>query len=50
VTHRREVPEGISALSRGLVDLALGGQQKFTADLQQGMRATLARLKADAER
>ncbi|UMG94198.1 SRPBCC family protein [Nocardioides sp. TF02-7] len=50
VVHRREAPDGVSALSRGLVGLALGGQDRFTAALQEGMTATLVRLKADAER
>jgi len=50
VTHRRETPDGISALSRGLTKAVLGGQGPFTQELQDGMRETLAKLKADAER
>jgi uncharacterized protein YndB with AHSA1/START domain len=49
VTHRRETPEGISGLSRGLTKVVLGGQEGFTAELAEGMQRTLARLKADAE-
>lgn len=49
VTHRRETPEGISGLSRGLTKAVLGGQDEFCAELQSGMEGTLARLKADAE-
>jgi len=49
VTHRREAPDGISALSRGLVGIALGGQERFTAGLAEGMRRTLERIKAEAE-
>lgn len=50
VTHRRELPHGISGLSRGLTAIGLGGQASFTAELKAGMEQTLQRLKADAER
>ena len=50
VTHRRETPEGISALSTSLTKLAFGGQEPFTTELVEGMHQTLGRLKADAER
>lgn len=50
VVHRRETPQGVSALSNRLVDAVLGGQETFTADLRAGMRQTLARVKAEAER
>ena len=50
VTARREAPHGISDLSVGLTKRALGGVDVFTAELQQGMRETLAKIKADAER
>lgn len=50
VTARREAPQGISDLSVGLTKRALGGVDVFTTELQQGMRQTLARIKADAER
>ncbi|SDS88121.1 Uncharacterized conserved protein YndB, AHSA1/START domain [Nocardioides scoriae] len=50
VTQRREAPKGISDLSVTLTKRVLGGQESFTAELQQGMQQTLARIKADAER
>ncbi|MEX0429600.1 SRPBCC family protein [Nocardioides sp. DS6] len=50
VTHRRETPNGISLLSRSLTKLAFGGQEAFAEEMVEGMRQTLARLKADAER
>jgi len=49
VTHRRETPDGISALSRSLTNAVLGGQEKFTEELRTGMATTLAKLKADLE-
>jgi uncharacterized protein YndB with AHSA1/START domain len=49
VTQRREAPHGISALSHGLTRVALGGQEQFRRELREGMRQTLARIKADAE-
>ena len=50
VVHRREAPQGISDISHRLTDLALGGQEPFTAELREGMRTTLARIKAEVER
>lgn len=50
VTARREAPQGISDLSVTLTKRALGGVDVFTEELQQGLRETLARIKADAER
>ena len=47
LTNRRESPKGISGISLRLTDLVLGGQQDFTAHLEEGMRTTLARIKAD---
>lgn len=49
VTQRRETPDGISSLSLNLTRFVLGGQEKFTAGLNAGMRQTLDRIKADAE-
>ncbi|MFT4085297.1 MAG: SRPBCC family protein [Nocardioides sp.] len=49
VTHRREVPDGTSLLSRGLIKALLGGQERFVAELEAGMNTTLRRLKAEAE-
>lgn len=50
VTHRREVPHGISKLSSVLTQRLLGGQERFTRELEDGMAQTLARVKAEAER
>ena len=50
LTARREAPQGISDLSVGLTKRALGGVDTFTTELEQGLRETLARIKADAER
>jgi hypothetical protein len=50
LTERREAPEGISSLSQRLTKVALGGQQTFTSELRAGMRQTLERVKAEAER
>ena len=50
VTARREAPQGISDLSVGLTKRALGGVDVFTAELQDGLRQTLEKIKADAER
>jgi len=49
VTQRRETPDGIAPISGALVRVALGGQQKFRADLVAGMQETLARMKAELE-
>jgi uncharacterized protein YndB with AHSA1/START domain len=49
ITQRREAPQGISPISHRLTDAVLGGQQQFTAELRDGMRQTLTRIKADAE-
>jgi uncharacterized protein YndB with AHSA1/START domain len=50
LTSRREAPQGISDLSVGLTKRALGGVDVFTEELQHGMRETLGKIKADAER
>jgi uncharacterized protein YndB with AHSA1/START domain len=49
ITQRRELPDGISNLSLGLTKVALGGVDKFTDRLRDGMRLTLERIKAEAE-
>ena len=49
VTHRREAPDGISAVSNWLVKVVLGGQKPFIAELERGMAQTLSRIKAEAE-
>ena len=49
VTQRRELPDGISSISTALVKVGLGGVDKFTDRLRDGMRQTLDRIKAEAE-
>ena len=49
VTHRRETPDGITPISLRLQDTVLGGVDRFTAELRDGMRQTLLRIKAEAE-
>ena len=49
VTARREAPHGISDLSVGLTRRVLGGVDVFTTELQEGLRETLQKIKADAE-
>ncbi len=50
VVQRREVPNGISDISVKLTQVAFGGQDNFAGELRDGMRQTLERLKAEAER
>lgn len=47
--QRRDVPDGISDLSRQLTDAYLGGMDALTGNLRAGMRATLTRIRAAAE-
>lgn len=49
VTQRRETPDGIAPVSGMLVNLALGGQEKFVPALLEGMAQTLERIKAELE-
>ena len=49
LVQRREAPDGLSGVSAGLTKRLLGGQKVFTAELREGMAATLASIKADAE-
>ena len=49
VVQRREAPEGISAISSRLTKRVLGGVPSFQAELREGMRSTLAGIKASAE-
>lgn len=49
LVQTRKAPDGISEVSVRLTNLAMGGQQDFTAGLRVGMQQTLARIKADAE-
>jgi hypothetical protein len=50
VTHRREAPDGVSPLSKRFTKGLLGGVESFQEELCTGMRETLAKIKADAER
>ncbi len=50
LVQTREAPEGISAVSSWLTRTLLGGKASFTDELRSGMRQTLARIKAEAER
>jgi uncharacterized protein YndB with AHSA1/START domain len=50
LTNRREAPQGISDVSVRLTKVAFGGVPQFTTELRDGMRQTLTRIKADAER
>lgn len=49
VVQRREAPKGISDVSVGLTKTVLGGVDNFVAELEQGMRQTLGRIKDEAE-
>jgi uncharacterized protein YndB with AHSA1/START domain len=50
LTQRREAPDGISDLSLELTNGFMGGVEVFTASMRAGMRLTLERIKAEAER
>lgn len=50
VVQRREVPDGITDISVKLTKIAFGGQEKFGSELSEGMRQTLAKIKAEAEK
>lgn len=50
LVQRRDLPEGLSEFSIGFTDRFFGGQPTFQAELQQGMRETLAWIKSVAER
>ena len=50
VTQRRVSPDGITDLSIDYTNAYLGGVEAFTERQRAGMRETLERLKAEAER
>jgi uncharacterized protein YndB with AHSA1/START domain len=50
VVHRRPVPRRITLVSRAFAPVFLGGSDGHADELEQGMRQTLARLKAAVER
>lgn len=45
LTQRREAPEGISDLSRDLIETYMGGEAAFTESMRAGMRETLAGIR-----
>ena len=49
LVQRRETPDGISPFSLQATEASLGGQERFTQALRDGMRETLDRMKALAE-
>ena len=49
LTQRRETPDGISDFSLELTDTYMGGQEAFTQTMRDGMRQTLAGIKAAVE-
>lgn len=49
VVHRRPVPTALTVISRGFATLFLGGSEGHADELEQGMAATVARLKVSAE-
>lgn len=50
LVQRREAPQGISDISVKLTKAVLGGVEDFASELEQGMNATLGKIKVDAER
>lgn len=51
LTERREAKNGqTTKVSSTLIDLAMGGTESFDAELEEGMRETLVKIKAAAER
>lgn len=49
LTERREVPSGVTFVSRFLTDKAFGGQKSFSRELDRGVSTSLQRIKALAE-
>ncbi|NNG19203.1 SRPBCC family protein [Naumannella sp. ID2617S] len=49
LVQRRETPDGLSELSRELIEGAMGGQEAYAVASLAGMRETLQRIKAAAE-
>lgn len=50
LTEARHAPNGVSDLSNFLTRNVLGGTENFENELELGMKQTLARIKAAAER
>ncbi|GAA3833243.1 SRPBCC family protein [Nocardioides panacisoli] len=49
VVHRREAPDGLAPISARFQRLAMGGPEKFDAQVRAGMDTTLERIKAEVE-
>lgn len=49
LVHERRTPDGITPVSLTLQKRVLGGVDRFTGELRDGMQQTLARIKAEAE-
>ena len=49
LTQRRDAPDGVSDLSLELTNGFMGGVEVFTESMREGMRETLAKIKAEAE-
>lgn len=50
LTESRRIPHGVSKVSKVLTNTMLGGTPSFEAGLETGIRRTLERIKAEAER
>jgi uncharacterized protein YndB with AHSA1/START domain len=46
LTERREAPNGTTKMSSMLVNVAMGGEKSFDAELTDGMEQTLGKIKA----
>ncbi len=49
LTESRHAPDGVSDVSNFLTRTVLGGTENFEAELELGIKQTLARIKAEAE-
>lgn len=50
LTERREVPEGLTAISKILTEKLFGGQPAFVAEMDKGVSVSLERIKTLVER
>lgn len=50
LTERREVPSGLTFISRFLTDKVFGGQTSFTQEMDRGVSTSLQRIKALVEK
>ncbi len=49
LVQERRTPDGVTPVSLQLQKTVLGGVDRFTGELRDGMRQTLTRIKAEAE-